>query len=210
MNDEFQTMIEEMEAELRTMLNPVARESPAARVKSHVPQTLANRLGPLATEANMVQRLPSSDVRERLGTASSSRGRTLENRLGTRGGPPQVGLQATTSTATQRTRTPPTQRISQADPAAVIDTSKVSELLRNRPDPSPWELYKADMAIKLNMKKLTCHANAKKMLNGHDPTVSGLYRISAVEWLLAEEEQFSSATTLRLADLEVLPRDNTM
>ena len=60
------------------------------------------------------------------------------------------------------------------------------------------------------MKKLTRHADAKKKLNGHDPTVSGLYRIAGVNWLLAEEEQFSCTTTLRLVDLEGLPRDNTM
>ena len=70
--------------------------------------------------------------------------------------------------------------------------------------------YKADMAIKMNTMTLTCHADAKKMRNGHDPTVSGLYRIAGVDWSLAEEEQFSSATTLRLVDLEGLPRYNTM
>ena len=48
------------------------------------------------------------------------------------------------------------------------------------------------------------------MLNGHDPTVSGLYLIAGVDWLLAEEEQFSSATKLRLADLEGSSRDNTV
>ena len=36
-NDAFQTKIEEMEAELRTMVNPVTRGSPAGRVRSHVP-----------------------------------------------------------------------------------------------------------------------------------------------------------------------------
>ena len=205
MNDEFQTKIEEMEAELRTMVNPVARGSPDGRVRSHVPQPLANRLGPPATEANVVQPTPTSDARERLRTVPGLRGRSLENRLGTRGGPPQVAHQATTSIATQPTRTPPAQRISQADHAAVIDTSKVSELLRNRPDPSPWGRYKADSAIELNMKKMTCHADAKKMLNGHDTTVSGLYRIAGVDWFSAEEEQFSSVTTLLLADLEGLP-----
>ena len=48
------------------------------------------------------------------------------------------------------------------------------------------------------------------MLNGLDPMVSGLYWIAGVDWFLADEEQFSSATTLRLADLEGLSRDNTM
>ena len=60
------------------------------------------------------------------------------------------------------------------------------------------------------MNTLACRADAKKLLNGQDPTVSGLYRISGVDWLLAEEEQLSSATTLRLVDLEGLRRDNTM
>ena len=96
------------------------------------------------------------------------------------------------------------------DPAAVINTTRISELLRNRPDPHPWGQSTADMAIKLNMKKLTCLPDARKMLNGQDRTVPGLYRIGSVDCLLAEEEQFSSATTLRLADLEVLPRDNTV
>ena len=36
-----------METELRTMVNPIARGSTASRVRSHVPQPLANRLGPL-------------------------------------------------------------------------------------------------------------------------------------------------------------------
>ena len=211
MDDAFQTRIEEMETELRTMVNLVARGRPACRVRSYVPRPLANRLGPLATEANVVQPTPSSDVRERLGTAPAPRGRSLENRLGTRGGPPQnEAHQATTIIAAQSTRTPPARRILQVDPAAAIDTSKISELLRNRPNPSPWGQYTAVMAIQLNMKKLTCHADARKMLNGHDCTVSNMHRIAGVDWLLADEEQFSSATTLRLADLEGLPRKNTV
>ena len=65
-NDAFQTRIEEMEAELRIMVNPVTRGSPACRVRSYVPQAFVNRLGPLTTEANVVQPSPSSNVRERL------------------------------------------------------------------------------------------------------------------------------------------------
>ena len=44
---------------------------------------------------------------------------------------------------------------------------------------------------------------------GDGPTVSGLYRIPGVEWLLAEQEQFSSATTLMFVDLDGSPQDNT-
>ena len=97
-NDAVQTRIEEMEAELRTIVKPVARGSPAGMVRSHVPQPLAKRLEPLNTEANVVQPTPSSDVRER------------GWRLGTRGGPSQVAPQATTSTANQPARTPPSRK----------------------------------------------------------------------------------------------------
>ena len=41
------------------------------------------------------------------------------------------------------------------------------------------------------------------------PRISGLYRIPGVDWLLAEQEQFSSATTLWLVDLDELPQNNT-
>ena len=49
-----------------------------------------------------------------------------------------------------------------------------------------------------------------KMIGGESPTVSRLYRISGVDWLLAEQKQFSSTTTLRHADLNGLPQDITI
>ena len=81
-------------------------------------------------------------------------------------------------------------------------------LLWNRPDPSGWGQYKTDMSTKLNMNTLTCRVDATRMMGGDDPTVSGLYRIPGVDWLLAEQEQFSSATTLRFVDLDGLPQEN--
>ena len=48
------------------------------------------------------------------------------------------------------------------------------------------------------------------MMDGSGPTVSGLDRVSSVDWLLAEQEQFSSATALRFVDLDGLPQENTM
>ena len=66
-----------------------------------------------------------------------------------------------------------------------------------------------DMSTKLNMITLTCREDAMKMIGGESPTVSRLYRIPGVDWLLAEQEQFSSTTTLRHADLNGLPQDNT-
>ena len=126
-----------------------------------------------------------------------------------RSGPLQVASQVTANTMVQHSRASPAQGTSRAYPAAVIDTSRVSELLWNRAEPSTWGRYKADMAIKLSMKTITCCADARRMPNGVDPTVSGLYRIAGVDWLLAEEEQFSSATTFQLVDMEGLPEDKT-
>ena len=48
------------------------------------------------------------------------------------------------------------------------------------------------------------------MMDGSGPTKSGLYRISGMDWLLAEQQQFSSATALRFVDLNGLPQDNIM
>ena len=81
-------------------------------------------------------------------------------------------------------------------------------LLWNRPDPSGWGQYKTDMFANLNMNMLTCREDVRKMMGGHGPTVSGLYRIPGVDWLLAEQEQFSSATTHRFVDIDGLPQDN--
>ena len=80
------------------------------------------------------------------------------------------------------------QGISQADPAAIIYTNKVSEVLWNRPDHRAWGQYGADMATKLTINTLACRADAKEKFNGWDSTVTGLYRIWGVDWLVAEEE----------------------
>ena len=48
-----------------------------------------------------------------------------------------------------------------------------------------------------------------RLEGGDGLTVTRLYRIPGVDWLLAEQEQFSSATTLRFVDLDGLPQDNT-
>ena len=64
------------------------------------------------------------------------------------------------------------------------------------------------MSTKLNMNTLTCREDAMRMIGGEGPTVSRLYRIPGVDWLLAEQEQFSSTTTLQHADLNGLPQDN--
>ena len=59
--------------------------------------------------------------------------------------------------------------------------------------------------MKLKMNTLESQANAKKKLKGYNPTVF-IQNIRCV----AEDEKFIFATTLRLVDLQGLPRDNTM
>ena len=48
------------------------------------------------------------------------------------------------------------------------------------------------------------------MLNEASLSVSGLYSITGVDWLIAAGINFSSTTALRFADLEGLPSNNTM
>ena len=74
-NDVFQTQIGEIDQELRTT-NSLARSSSTGggRVKGNVPESLANRLGPLAMETGAAAPVaPSSDVREMLGNAPPPR-----------------------------------------------------------------------------------------------------------------------------------------
>ena len=66
------------------------------------------------------------------------------------------------------------------------------------------------MLATLNMNTLTSRVDARRMMVGSGPMVSGLYQISGVYWLLVEQERFSSATALRFVDLDGLPQDNTM
>ena len=94
-----------------------------------------------------------------------------------------------------------------AVPTEGVEPSSV--LLWNRPDPSGWGQYKTDMSAKMSLNTLTCREDARKMIDVEGPTVSRLYRIPGVDWLLAGQEQFSSATTLRYVDLNGLPQDNT-
>ena len=49
-----------------------------------------------------------------------------------------------------------------------------------------------------------------RMLNGARLSVNGLYSTAGVDWLIAAGINFSSTTSLRFADLEGLPSNNTM
>ena len=210
--DVFQTQLREVEQESRAT-SSLARTSSTGgnRIRASVPESLVNRLGPLAMEtAAAAPVAPSSNVRERLGTAPPPRTQPLESRLGR-----SVYQNRNNSQTVSRRNDPPAM----ANPASAAgpSTSAVpaegvepgSVLLWNRSDPSHWGQYKSDISTKLNMNTLTCREDAMKMIGGESPTVSRLYRIPGVEWLPAEQEQFSSTTTLRHAVLNGLPQDNT-
>ena len=211
-NDVFQAQLREREQELRTT-SSLARASSTGggRVRDNVPESIANRLGSLAMETGAAAPVaPCSDVRERLGTAPPTRTQPLESRLGR-----SVDQNLTTSQTVSRRNDPPatanpastTGQATSAVPAEAVEPGSV--LLWNRPDPSGWGHYKTDMSVRLNMNTLTCREDARKMIGGEGPTVSRLYRKPDVDWLLAEQEQFSSATTLRYVDFNGLPQDNT-
>ena len=198
-NHVFQTKIEEMKQELRTSSNG------GGRVRGNVPEPLASRLGPLATETGAVAPVaPSSDVRERCVTAPPPR-QPLESRLGRQNDQNQTSSQTVARTNNPSTATPASAGIPSTSAATSEGIEPGSELLWNRPHPSGWGEYKTEISTNLNMNTLTCRADAKKMMGG----VSGLYRIPGLDWLLAEQEQFSSATTLMFVDFDGSPQDNT-
>ena len=116
-------------------------------------------------------------------------------------------MYGTNNPAATATQALTTSQSTSAVPAEGVEPSSV--LLWNRPDPSGWGQYKTDKSPRLNMNTLTCREDARRMIDGDGPTVTRLYRISGEDWLLEEQEQFSSATTLRFMDLDGLPQDNT-
>ena len=84
-----------------------------------------------------------------------------------------------------------------------------SSLMWSKRIPSRWHIDK-DVPMKLNLQTVSFAADAMRMLNGTRSSVSGLYSITGVNWLIAAGINFSSTTALRFADLKVLPSINTM
>ena len=212
-NDVLQTQLKEMEQELRTT-GSLARTSSTGggRVRGNVTELLANRLGPLTMQTGATAPVaPSSDVRARLGAAPPPRTQPLESRLGSSVEQSRISSQSVSRTIdTSATATPASTAGQSTSAVSTEGVEPNSVLLWNRPDPSSWGQYKTDMSAKLNMNTLTCREDARKMIGGEGPTVSRLYRIPGVDWLVAGQKQFSSATTLRYVDLNGLPQDNTL
>ena len=79
----------------------------------------------------------------------------------------------------------------------------------SRSIPSPWHMYKEEL-MKLDLQRVSFIEDARRMLNGATLSVSRLYSITGVDWLIAASINFSSTTALRFADLEGLPSNNTI
>ena len=165
----FQTQLREMEQESRAT-SSLARTSSTggSRIRASVPESLVNRLGPLAMETAAVAPVaPSSNVRDRLGTAPPPRTQPIESRLGR-----SVDQNRNNSKTVSRRNDPPAT----ANPASVAGPSTSampaervepgSGLLWNQSDPSHWGQYKTDMSTKLNMSTLTCREDAMRMIGG--------------------------------------------
>ena len=109
-------------------------------MRGDVPESLANCLGPLATEKGSAAPVAlSSDVRARLGTAPPPKPQPLESRLGRSLDQNRISSQ----TVSRRNDTPATAtpastagQSTSAVPTEEVDPNSV--LLWNRPDPSGW------------------------------------------------------------------------
>ena len=134
-----------MEQELRTT-DSLARTSSTGggRRRVNVPEPLAKRIGSLVMETGATAPVaPSSDVRERLGTAPPPRRKPLESRLGRPIDQSQASSQTISKTSNPPATATPASTGSPSTSATPAEGSEPSSvLLWNRPDPSGWGQYK--------------------------------------------------------------------
>ena len=196
LNRVFQERLDELEVELFD--TGVLKEEEASNeptITTFVPPNLETRLG--AVPAVTIYKPQSSsepghrtDVRDRLGVAPLRRTINPRRRLG-----PVNSTAETTSTSRSDTRSETTST------SRKERRPSRSSLMWSRPIPSPWHIYKDDL-MKLNLQTVSFAADAMRTLNGARLSVSGLYSIFGVDWLIAAGINFNSTTALRFADLE--------
>ena len=204
LNRVFQERLDELEVELFD--TGVLKEKGASNgpvITNFVPSNLETRLGTVPAVTNYRQQSSSetgqrTDVQDRLGEAPMRRTINPRRRLG-----PVNPMEETTITSRSDTRSETT--------STSLEEKRPDRgsLMWSRPIPSPWHVYKDDL-MKLDLQRLSFAVDARRMLNGARLSVSGLYSITGVDWLIAAGINFSSTTALRFADLEGLPSNNTM
>ena len=204
LNRVFQERLDELKVELFD--TGVLREEGASSemvITTFVPPNLETRLGTVPAVTIYRQQSSSepgqrTDVQDRLGEAPMRRTIHPRRRIG-----PVNPIEETASTSRSDTR---------------LETTSTSReerrpgrgsLMWSRPIPSPWHVYK-DELMKLDLQRVSFIEDARRMLNGARLSVSRLYSIAGVDWLIAASINFSSTTALRFADLEGLPSNNTM
>ena len=199
LNRVFQERLDEVEAELfdTGVLKEEGTASDAV-ITTFVPPSLETRLRTVPAVTNYRQQSSSepgqrTDVQDRLGEAPM---RTIHprRRIG-----PVNPIEETAGTS--RSETTSTSR-EERRPGR-------GSLMWSRPIPSPWHVYK-DELMKLDLQRVSFIEDARRMLNGATLSVSRLYSITGVDWLIAASINFSSTTALRFVDLEGLPSNNTM
>ena len=204
LNRVFQERLDDMEVELFDTGVLKKEETPnKPAISTFVPPNLETRLE--AVPAKTIYKPQSSnepghrtDVQDRLGVAPLRRTVNPRRRLG-----PVNSTVETTSTSRSATRSETTSTSQEER------RPNRSYLMWSRPIPSPWHIYKDDL-MKLNLQTVNFAAGAMRMLNGARLSVSGLYSIAGVDWLIAAGMNFSSTTALRFNDLEGLYLNNTM
>ena len=204
LNRVFQERLDELEAELfdTGVLKEEGTVSDAV-ITTFVPPSLETRLGTVPAVTNYRQQSSSepgqrTDVQDRLGEAPMRSTIHPRRRIG-----PVNPIEETAVTSRSDTRSETT--------SASREERRPSRgsLMWSRPIPSPWHIYK-DELMKLDLQRVSFIEDARRMLNGATLSVSRLYSITGVDWLIAASINCSSTTALRFADLEGLPSNNTM
>ena len=204
LNRVSQERLDELEAELfdTGVLKEEGTVSDTV-ITTFVPPNLETRLGTVPAVTNYRQQSSSepgrrTDVQDWLGEAPMRR--TIHPRR--RIGPVNQPIEEIAGTSRSDTRSETTSTSREERPSR-------GSLMWSRSIPSPWHIYK-DELMKLDLQRVSFIEDARRMLNGATLSVSRLYSITGVDWLIAASINFSSTTALRFADLEGLPSNNTM
>ena len=204
LNRVFQERLDELEVELfdTGVLKEEGTASDAV-ITTFVPPSLETRLGTVPAVTNYRQQSSSepcqrTDVQDRLGEAPMRKTIHPRRRIG-----PVNPIEETAGTSRSDTRLETTSTIrEERRPGRGL-------LMWSRPIPSPWHVYK-DELMKLDLQRVSFIKDARRMLNGATLSVSRLYSITGVDWLIAASINFSSTTAFRFSAPEGLPSNNTM
>ena len=201
LNRVFQERLDELEAELFDT-GVLKEEGTVSDAVMFVPPSLETRLGTVPAVTNYRQQSSSepgqrTDLQDRLGEAPMRRTIHPRRRIG-----PVNPIEEIAGTSRSDTRSETTSTSREERPSR-------GSLMWSRPIPSPCHIYK-DELMKLDLQRVSFIEDARRMLNGAMLSVSRLYSITGVDWLIAASINFSSTTALRFADLEGLPSNNTM